>query len=480
MSTRYNFFGGLVTDGMILNLDAAKLQSYSGSGTNWINLINNSISGGTLTNGPTLTGSGKNLAIRFDGGDDYVNLGNIFNFERTTPFTGSFWFKTTTTGTAIRTVFGKAIISSPYTGYQIGLNVATGVSNDEGKVGIVMVGSPFTNVTRKQTAINYNNNTWTQATLTYDGSSTRSGINIFINGTLSGFENYDSENITGTLVNNANFEIGARDGATQPYLGEISTTQIYNRVLSPFDIFQNFNAYKSRYGIPDIVTSGLTLNLDAGNPYSYNPDNTGSTTWVDTTYTTTGGTLINGTSYSGGTMVFDGTNDYVIFNSNKSTTNLTISAWFKSSIIDSNWRKILIFPYGANSWLPPYSSYQITTYQNQVGVSFNVNNDYTVGYLPDTSFTAVANTWYNVTGTFNSGIIKIYVNGVLKGTKDVTASGTSILYTSRTQALLGTDAEYFIFETFAGSIGNTQIYNRTLSDSEITQNFNALRGRYGI
>ena len=78
MSTRYNFFGGLVTDGMVLNVDVAKLQSYSGSGTNWLNLINNSISGGTLINGPSITGSGKNLAIRFDGSDDYVNFGNIF------------------------------------------------------------------------------------------------------------------------------------------------------------------------------------------------------------------------------------------------------------------------------------------------------------------------------------------------------------------------------------------------------------------
>jgi hypothetical protein len=179
-------------------------------------------------------------------------------------------------------------------------------------------------------------------------------------------------------------------------------------------------------------------------------------------------------------MVFDGVDDYVIFNSNKSTTNLTISAWFKSSIIDSNWRKILIFPYGLNSWQAPYSSYQIVTYSNQLGVSFSVNSDYTRGYLADTSFTPSINTWYNVVGTFDAGIIKIYVNGVLKGTKDVTDYGTSILYTSRTQALLGTDAEYFILESFAGSIGNTQIYNRTLSATEITQNFNALRGRYGI
>ena len=470
MSTRYNFFGGLVTDGMILNLDAAKLQSYSGSGTNWYDISGNN-NNGTLTNGPTLTGSGKNLAIRFDGGDDYVNLGNIFNFERTTPFTGSFWFKTTTTGTAIRTVFGKAIISSPYTGYQIGLNVATGVSNDEGKVGIVMVGSPFTNVTRKQTAINYNNNTWTQATLTYDGSSTRSGINIFINGTLSGFENYDSENITGTLVNNANFEIGARDGATQPYLGEISTTQIYNRVLSPFDIFQNFNAYKSRYGIPDIVTSGLTLNLDAGNPYSYNPDNTGSTTWVDTTYTTTGGTLINGTSYSDGTMVFDGTNDYAKVSDINITSEISIEGW--------------VYANSVGSFNAIASQFQADTLTESSWVLETVGSDIRL-YITNNSSLSFASTsfstlvWTHIVGTFNGTTIKIYKNSVLGDVTGTIAGLNNSNLNINIGALYSQNGNEGGTGLWNGKISNVKIYNRALSQDEITQNFNALRGRYGI
>ena len=476
MSTRYNFFGGLVTDGMILNLDAAKLQSYSGSGTNWVNLINNSISGGTLTNGPTLTGSGKNLAITFDGTNDYTEVldNSIIDFG-TSNFTSNIWIYPNSSLTS-NTEFGVINKNNGFqnsTGWGLELSTYT-VTSPYQKLRLEGFNSGQSSWENSNVIGFVRTEIWSNVNLIRTGNK----FELYINGSLSGTK--INSNVGLNVDNSVNLTLGKSSTWQQYFKGNISNFNLFNRALSPFDIFQNFNAYKSRYGIPDIVTSGLTLNLDAGNPYSYNPDNTGSTTWVDTTYTTTGGTLINGTSYSGGTMVFDGTNDYVIFNSNKSTTNLTISAWFKSSIIDSNWRKILIFPYGANSWLAPYSSYQITTYQNQVGVSFNVNNDYTVGYLPDTSFTAVANTWYNVTGTFNSGIIKIYVNGVLKGTKDVTASGTSILYTSRTQALLGTDAEYFIFETFAGSIGNTQIYNRTLSDSEITQNFNATRGRYGI
>jgi hypothetical protein len=53
------------------------------------------------------------------------------------------------------------------------------------------------------------------------------------------------------------------------YTGSVYNTQLYNQALSPFQVWQNFNALKGRYGIPDIVTNGLVLNLDAGNPYSY-------------------------------------------------------------------------------------------------------------------------------------------------------------------------------------------------------------------
>ena len=465
MSTRYNFFGGLVTDGLILNLDAAKLQSYPGSGTNWINLINNSISGGTLINGPTLTGSGKNLAITFDGTNDYTTIPTFLISPSS--FTCDSFFQWSNLGSSRGSIFSLNY-DYPNSGYLIR-------QKDDGS-GKFVIWSDYGN----ETGIFSNNaikiNEWYNVVVTQSGDT----CFIYLNGSLDSIQSLPKP------VLNQSYQIllgvravsGTSAGAYMT--GRIATSKIYNKALSPFEVYQNFNALKGRYDIPDIVTSGLTLNLDAGNPYSYNPLNTGSTTWVDTTYTTTGGTLINGTSYSGGTMVFDGVDDYVIFNSNKSTTNLTISAWFKSSIIDSNWRKILIFPYGLNSWQAPYSSYQIVTYSNQLGVSFSVNSDYTRGYLADTSFTPSINTWYNVVGTFDAGIIKIYVNGVLKGTKDVTDYGTSILYTSRTQALLGTDAEYFILESFAGSIGNTQIYNRTLSATEITQNFNALRGRYGI
>jgi hypothetical protein len=74
MATRYNYTGGIVTNGLVLNLDAAKTDSYPGTGTTWRDLSGNS-NNGTLTNGPTFSGIGKQASIVFDGVDDYVSLG---------------------------------------------------------------------------------------------------------------------------------------------------------------------------------------------------------------------------------------------------------------------------------------------------------------------------------------------------------------------------------------------------------------------
>ena len=235
-------------------MDAAKKDSYPGTGSSWRDISGNS-NNGTLTNGPTFN-SANGGYINFDGTNDYVTLGNIFNFELTSSFTISTWFKTTTTGAVTSTIIGKIKLQiSPenYTGYQVGMNVATGNSGDAGKFGFVIVSSPFSypgSVMRRQTTTStYNNGNWVNGVVTYDGSSTRNGILIYMNGILASMQDYDSSSTTGTIINNANFELGARDGTQQPFNGNISDALVYNRTLSATEILQNYNALKGRYGL---------------------------------------------------------------------------------------------------------------------------------------------------------------------------------------------------------------------------------------
>jgi hypothetical protein len=472
MSTRYNFFGGLVTDGLILNLDAAKLQSYSGSGTNWVNLINNSISGGTLTNGPTLTGSGKNLAITFDGTNDYTEVldNSIIDFG-TSNFTSNIWIYPNSSLTS-NTEFGVINKNNGFqnsTGWGLELSTYT-VTSPYQKLRLEGFNSGQSSWENSNVIGFVRTEIWSNVNLIRTGNK----FELYINGSLSGTK--INSNVGLNVDNSVNLTLGKSSTWQSYFKGNISNFNLFNRALSPFDIFQNFNAYKSRYGIPDIVTSGLTLNLDAGNPYSYNPDNTGSTTWVDTTYTTTGGTLINGTSYSDGTMVFDGVDNYVRipYKASLNPDTITVSSWINRSLA-VNYAHFIGLPVDNITWASPYMPYGI----EYIGTSDTMS--FTLGFT-DNSFTYTYvnlpfgnNQWFNFTGTYDKTNVKIYINGVLSTTR----VETKTMYQSTADFYIGTinsSAQY----PLNGKIANVQVYNRALSQDEITQNFNATRGRYGI
>ena len=86
------------------------------------------------------------------------------------------------------------------------------------------------------------------------------------------------------------------------------------------------------FAFTPIVTDGLILYLDAANTKSYI---SGSTDWYDLTTYNNDGTLTNGPTFSstnGGSIVFDGVNDYVQVNNSdilNPTQTITLSVWSK-------------------------------------------------------------------------------------------------------------------------------------------------------
>lgn len=246
-----------VTSGLVLYLDAANARSYPKSGTTWFDRSGNG-NNGTLVNGVGYNGSNYG-SLSFDGVNDYANFGNILNFERTSPFTISSWFKTTKTGSFTASIISKdklVVSPSDYTGYQVGMNVNTTNSPDAGKFGFVLVSGPFVsgsaNVMRKQTVTStHNNGNWVNGVATYDGSSSIGGMLIYINGVNVSTESPSGEatTLSSSIITNANFEVGARDGTQQPFTGNISQVSIYNRALSASEIKQNYDVFKGRYGL---------------------------------------------------------------------------------------------------------------------------------------------------------------------------------------------------------------------------------------
>ncbi len=471
MATRYNFFGGLVTDGMILDFDAAKLASYPAGGTAWIDISGNS-NNGTIVNGPQFTGISKQAAFVFDGNDDYV----VFPTSKM-PFGNSqisynAWTKWN----------GNGVNSNDF---------IIGYGNDAGPnlVPLMIIGPTGqmifefgSNSGAAATPFGITSGTWIHSCGTYN----KSFSTIYLNGAPAATKAYSNANIGPSGSNGLNGAIGAlfsvygNVSANGPqrygtFNGSIAQVQVYNRALSQFDVWQNFNAYKSRYGIPEIVTNGLVLNLDAGNPYSYYSPTSG-TTWTDASENGNNGTLTNGPVYSNGDITFDGADDYISTNTNSSltqagNTQFTAEFWIKKSSAAADsiigaWNNT-----GRKGWFLQWYSDSVIYFGITDGGS---NYNYvTLGYQSQ---------WFHIVGVFNgsestSGTRnKIFVNGVQQSVTEV-AQLTSVP-TGLVEVTIGKLTNYSSFTT--GSISAVKIYNRALSATEVQQNFQALRGRYGL
>jgi hypothetical protein len=225
------------------------------------------------------------------------------------------------------------------------------------------------------------------------------------------------------------------------------------------------NAGRTHIATKGIVQSGLVLNLDAGVSSSY-PGS--GTTWTDLSGNGNNGTLINGPTFSSnnsGSIVFDGSDDIV--NTSYVSTNIyTFSAWFRANTLSDGYRNIISIP------VPNYSLVLLNT--NSPNLGFWTSDG--LGGQSLSTPTLTANVWYNVyfirEGNSITNGYKAYLNGVLYG-----SANTGVWSTSSNMSIGGrSDTTQF----FNGSISAAQIYNRALSATEVQQNFNALRGRFGI
>jgi len=228
------------------------------------------------------------------------------------------------------------------------------------------------------------------------------------------------------------------------------------------------------YAGPEIVTNGLVLALDAGNTQSY-PGS--GTTWTDISPSRLSGTLTNGPTFNAnnsGSIVFDGTNDYINCGTDLAISgSWTIFGFVRSSV--SSTSQIIIQRSGAGpSYFQNYGIFIINN--NKFGCQTSADSY----KRAESSTTMATNTWYYVTGVYNSAtkILSIYINGNFE------ASSTALVGdppTTGTQyTTLGAGDGLTAANRLTGNIALGSIYNRALSAAEIRQNFNALRGRFGI
>lgn len=215
---------------------------------------------------------------------------------------------------------------------------------------------------------------------------------------------------------------------------------------------------------PTIVTNGLVLALDAADPNSY-PGS--GNTWYDLSGNGYNGTLINGPTFSsvnGGAIVFNGTNNYI--DTGKTATQLGV---YNANYTFDAW----VYP---TNFTGDRTMFGTDTQAVREGLHlvFRSGIIYQGHYSADIQAgTGTLNAWNNICYTYtqSSGLASIYKNGILQG------SGTIASFIGTTNILIGRSlgGGYFI-----GNGSNYKIYNRVLSSSEVQQNYNALKSRFGI
>jgi len=235
-------------------------------------------------------------------------------------------------------------------------------------------------------------------------------------------------------------------------------------------------------GQGNIVTNGLVLNLDAANPRSY-PQPYNGTTWFDISGNSRNGTLTNGPTYNsanGGSIVFDGGDDYVdtSYITSIGTNEFTYCAWVKFSA--SQQGAIIIKRIGAPSYQQLSLFIAGDSGGNTPGVKFAFNDVSTTSLLRIgiTTQSYNDNKWHYVVLTRNSTSTFLYIDGTLS----TSATSTSINLSSNSKLFIGRSGDN---QTVAGlplngSLANIMLYNKQLSSQEVLQNFNATRARFGV
>ena len=424
----------IVTDGLVLNLDAGFVSSYPKTGTTWRDLSGNG-NNGTLVNGPTFSSNGGG-SIVFDGSGKRITLPTPFG--QTGFITVSVWYKRndSVSSTSWRTIFATTSTNIHHLIFQqtsVILGIFDGGFRSFGYV--PPNDSNFHNYTViYQNAVN--------ASLYVDG--------VFIS-TVNTSLNFSTSPIG---------SIGNWSGGNY-WVGIISQTLIYNRALTQQEITQNYYAGLQRF----ISTDGLVLSLDAQNTNLYA---TSPTTAYDISGNNNNGSMLNGTQYVGdgdGSWSFDGIDDRVVTNFNTLDLSSTWNVWVNRTQSKNVYNMIM------GMYLPYFG------FRSNGDIHFSININGQKSLYAGVSLSD--NVWYfmSFVSSYSDGntTIMIYLNGVLQN--QATYAGQQ--RTNPQSFMMGTWYSGGTYP-FNGKIGQVQIYNRALTQTEITTIYNATRTRYGI
>jgi hypothetical protein len=447
---KQNYFqSNIVQDGLVFMVDANNLVSYPKSGTAWYNLTGSYSA--SLINSPIFDQSNGG-AISFDGTDEYASVQYNSALDITTAITVEAWVKYRSQGEIGGAGRTYSVIS--YKGYPW-----TWLLEDQG--GQFNFRISTTSVSDSDIASNYYHglNNWDHVVCTYDGATQA----IYVNGVLK-----NSKSLTGTINTSATtIELGTYGSGDYSFNGWLANHRIYNRALSVGEIQQNYEATKYKFLGQNIVTNGLIMYWDTGNIDSYP---TTGTTIYDLSGANNYGILVNGVSYTnqfGGGLDCDPTDEFIVCNNPLDTNYVSVELFYTRNSAAGNGDDIVVNKEGVWEIKDVGGSLEWAVMTNNQG-----------WFWQPTGFTMSVGETAHIVLTYDGNTVKFYKNGSLYSytypSGGVLNTGAYPKFNSRGYGKFDIqypgDRNMYIF----------RIYNRALTQSEVTQNYNAQKIRFGL
>jgi hypothetical protein len=221
------------------------------------------------------------------------------------------------------------------------------------------------------------------------------------------------------------------------------------------------------YAPLSVVTTGLQLYLDAGNASSYSGS---GTNWTDLSGNGRNGTLTNNPTYSsadGGSIVFDGNNDFVQCSGSLTVTAATFVTWIRRNGSQGDYDGII------------YSRGTVATGLSFLGVTNKISytwNNTVDTYSWDSGLTIPDLTWCMVAVSVTNTTATAY----LCQSSGITSATNTVSHTSTVLDDIRIGQDNLVSRFFNGRIAVAQIYNIALSAEQVSQNFAADRSRFGV
>jgi hypothetical protein len=461
-----------VTDSLALDVDFGNTTSYPREGTTVYDRSGNG-NNGTLTNGPIYEFVNGGV-IGFDGVDDYVTFGNPSSMSNA-QVTVTFWYNPTTLMNSTH----NGIMNGRTPGGRFclfwinGTTLSTQYRDDSGLS--AAQGGVWT---RSNAPVAVSANKWYFIQITGNESTNEWRVGVDLNVSTSSFSSQYVE------PDATNWLLGRRAGTAYDH-SKIANVQVYDRILTPSEVLENYKSTRSRFGNDGIVTSNLVFNVDAGNVNSF--DNSG-TTWNDLSGNGYNGTLTNGPTfnpYNGGNIEFDGTNDYVGFGSqflipgviqDGTISNLTIEAWVKWDQFSAGGAYDEIISWwkgGSQTYSDGFLGTSVIGGGSPTKPVIRFGDGWANTGVTFTAATDVGK-WFHVVAVKTTSNAYVYINGELRATK-----GSALSWGFNGYGTIGKHSSGGS-EYIDGEIAIVRLYDTNLSSTQILQNYNADRNRFGL